>query len=69
MTGDTAHGIVKRTLQNERDMRQRVFCQQPHKLAAKVAEIDNALAALERLAQAAGVQAQPAQTYVREWGR
>jgi len=67
MTGHTAYGLLKRTLENERDMRRRVFRQQPDKQTAKVAEINNALAALEQLAQAAGIQARPEPlAYVQE---
>ena len=46
--------LIKKVLQKERHMREYVFRDQPEKRVAKVAEIDAALEALERIEQVVG---------------
>jgi hypothetical protein len=56
MTPEVAYGIAKRTYQNERAMREKVFRDKPRLKGSKLAEIDRALQALEVLREAAGVR-------------
>lgn len=51
-----AYQTIKKTLNNERIMRQRVFRQDEKKLQYKLKEIDDALASLEYLAKLAQVE-------------
>lgn len=46
-------GLIRKTLLNERDMRKRVFADDPRKKAQKLNEIDDSLKALDRLEMAA----------------
>ena len=55
MNTHQAAAIIRRTLNTERGMRERVFRNDDQKRAAKVAEIDKALEALHVLAAAAGI--------------
>jgi hypothetical protein len=51
MTRDQAYTTLRTFLQSERTWRQRVFAKKPDQLAAKLADCDRALAALEELAR------------------
>jgi len=56
MTTIEAYRTVHRMISTERKMREYVFRNQPMKIDAKLADCDNALAALETLRQAANVR-------------
>ena len=56
-TPQQAHQALIRFIRHERYMRERVFASSPTKLDGKLAECDNALAALNVLRQAANVPA------------
>jgi len=55
MTGYTAYRRILKFINDEREMRARVFRNQPMKIGAKLADADEALTALEWLRQAASV--------------
>jgi hypothetical protein len=55
MTPRDAYRTLHTTLSAERDMREFLFRGQPARLKLKLAEIDDALTALEWLRQAAGL--------------
>jgi hypothetical protein len=59
MTPQEAAAIIRTTLNRERAMRERVFANKPHLLAAKLAEIDRASAALDILTPPSTEPARP----------